>query len=394
MEVIGKRLAREHPKTNGGTTIHLLPLNEALIGVGTRPLLLTWQAAVAFVLLIACVNVANLLLARGLDRRKELSLRMALGAGRLRIARQLMTENLLLALVGAMLALPLASIGIELIQSAMPANVARFVVGWGDIGVDGRLIAFTAVVAIMTSVVFGLLPAWQASRANLNEALKEGSRSSTDGLSRQRGRNALVVAEVAIALMLLVACGLTIQGAIRIAEGDQGYDPDNLMTMDFILPEVDYSEEAKKQAFYESLLAEVRSLPEAVAADVINTLPSKGGTLSWPVEIEGRPLSLVDRPWVQYRVITPSYFETMRIPLIAGRYFGKQDRQGAPAAAIVSETMARQFWPDEDPIGKRFWPGEDYEDPWMTVVGVARRRHTRLGSRSSTDLLSATGSSA
>lgn len=371
MDVIAKRLAREHPKTNGGTAIHLLPLNEALIGLGTRPLLLIWQAAVTLVLLIACVNVANLLLARGLERRKELSLRMALGAGRLRIARQLMTENLLLALVGAMFALPLAAIGIQFIQSAMPANVTRFVVGWGTIGVDGRLIAFTAVVAIMTGFAFGSLPAWQASRSSLTEALKEGGRSSSDGFSRQPGRNALVVAEVAIALMLLVACGLTIRHAIRIAEGDQGYDPGNLMTMDIVLPEVSYSEEAKKRTFYESLLAGVQSLPEAVAADAINILPSKGRNLSWPVEIEGRPLSLVDRPWVQYRVITPGYFETMSIPLIAGRHFGTQDGQNAPAVAIVSEMMARQLWPDEDPIGKRFWPGEDYEDPWMTVVGVA-----------------------
>jgi putative ABC transport system permease protein len=370
MEVIGKRLAREHPKTNGGTGIHVLPLSEAVI-TDTRPFLLIWQAAVAFVLLIVCVNVANLLLARGLDRQKELALRMALGAGRLRIARLLMTENILLALLGAILALPLASIGIELIRSMMPANVARFVIGWDEIGIDGRLIAFTAVVAVMTSFVFGLLPAWQASNANLTEALKEGGRSSTDGLSHQRGRSALVVTEVATALMLLVACGLTIQGAVRIAEIDQGYDPDNLVTMDIMLPEVDYSEEARKQAFYESLLAGVRSLPEAVAADVINFLPAKGGGVSWPVEIEGRPLSLVDRPWVQYRVITPGYFETMRIPLIAGRHFEEQDRQGAPAVAIVSEAMARQIWPEEDPIGKRFWPGEDYDDPWMTVVGLS-----------------------
>jgi putative ABC transport system permease protein len=369
MDLIARRIALEHPETNEGTGIFVLPLNEALIDVGSKAFLALWQATVALVLLIACVNVANLLLARGADRQKELAIRMALGAGRFRIIRQLMTENLILALFGAFLSLPLAWVGTDLFRSGIPPKVVRFVQGLSEIQVDARAIAFTAGVAVLTSIVFGLLPAWQASRANLTQAIKEGGKSSVDGSSRQRGRSTLVVAEVAIALMLLVACGLCMQGVVRMIDGDRGYDPDKLLTLDISLPEAVYREGAQRKMFYQDLLVGARGLPDVAAADAITSLPSKGQNLLWPFVIEGHPVRKVDRPWVGYRVISPGFFKTMRIPLLAGRHFTEQDHESTLEVTIISETMARQFWPDENPVGTRISSGDE-EDPWMTVVGV------------------------
>jgi putative ABC transport system permease protein len=370
MQLIAGRLEREHPETNSGKGIRAQALNRAVIDMGTPAFVAVFQSTVLFILLIACVNVANLLLARGSDRKKELSLKLALGAGRFRIIRQLLTENLVLSSIGATLAMPLAWIGIELLRNNLPARIARFVVGWDQIDLDWRVLIFTGGVAILTALVFGLLPALQATRPDLAAALKEGGRGGSDGTDRQRSRSALVVAEVAVTLMLLVASGLSIRGTLRLLEADQGYDPNRLMTMQITLTETKYEDESKRRQFYQDILAGIRELPQVVKADAVNSLPSSGSGSSRNIEIESQPIPHdADRPWVDFRVVTPGYFETMRIPLVAGRSFTEHDREDGLQVAIISDAMREKFWPDTEPIGKRF--RTDQEAPWLTIVGVA-----------------------
>ena len=372
MEIVVARLEREHPETNSGHGVRAQALNRAVIDMGTPAFIGVFQATVLFVLLIACVNVANLMLARGADRQKELSLKLALGAGRFRIVRQLLTENLVLAFIGAILSLPLAWIGIDLLRNGMPPRIARFVTGWDQMDLDWRVMLFTGLAAVVTAVLFGLLPALQVTRPDLAVALKEGGRSGSDGSDRQRSRNALVVAEVAVTLMLLVASGLSIRGTIRMLEADQGYEPNGLMTMYLTLTEEEYDEAPRRLQFYEDLLKGVRALPKVVAADAVNALPSSGTGSSRTVELEGQPIARnADRPWIEFRAISPGYFETMRIPILAGRVFKKHDREDGLQVAVVSKPMAERFWPDTDPIGKRFRNTTAEDQPWLTVVGVA-----------------------
>ncbi|HXV62242.1 MAG TPA: ADOP family duplicated permease [Vicinamibacteria bacterium] len=372
LELVSERLAREYPSTNEGRGVKTMALARAVIDLGAPAFLAMWQATTAFVLLIACVNVANLLMARGGERQRELCLQQALGAGRYRIVRQLLTENLWLAALGALLAVPLAWLGIEILRTSMPANIQRFVVGWKEIDLDWRALGFTAAVALVTAFVFGLLPAWRASRPDLTASLKEGGRASSRGRERQRGRSLLVVTEVALTLMLLVASGLSIRGAIRLTQSDQGYDPDGLMTMEVALPETKYDEEEARLQFYRALVEGARQLPEVVSADCVNILPSSGSNTSRDIEIEGQPVeNPSERPHVQYRVITDSFFETMRIPIFSGRTFDGGDRTDTRRVTIVSQGFAERFWTGDDPLGRRFRISSEEDAEWLTVVGVS-----------------------
>jgi putative ABC transport system permease protein len=370
MDVVAERLAREHPKENAGRGVRTLALARAVIDLGAPAFLAVWQSTTLFVLLIACVNVANLLLARGADRQKELSLQQALGAGRPRIVRQLLTESLVLSLAGAFLALPLAWFGMDLLRSGLPPEVQRFVVGWREIDLDLRLLAFTAAISLLTTLVFGLVPALRASRSDLTSALKEGGRGGSEGAGRHRFRGFLVAGEVALALMLLIASGLCIRGTLRLAYGDHGYDPENLLTFEISLPERQYKEDEARREFYRSVVEGVRGIPGVVSADAANVLPSSGNNHSRAIDIEGRTIeNPSERPLAHYRVITDGYFETLRIPRTAGRTFGTGDRKDTAPVAIVSEKFAERYWPGEDPIGRRFRAGTD-EEPWLTVVGI------------------------
>ncbi|HEY7697531.1 MAG TPA: ABC transporter permease, partial [Vicinamibacteria bacterium] len=370
LDVITGQLQKEHPVTNDGRGLRAVALSRAVVDEGSPAFLALWQAATVFVLLIACVNVANLLLARGADREKELSLQQALGAGRSRIVRQLLTENLLLATGGALVALPLAWTGIDWLRRGLPPEIQRFVVGWREIDLDLRVLAFTAAVTVVTTFVFGLAPALRASRSDLTAALREGGRGGSESRSRQRGRMLLVVGEVALALMLLVASGLSIRGMLRLADGDNGYDPDGLMTFEIVLPERKYEEPEKRRQFYREVLEGVRGTPGVISADMTIALPSSGNNYTRAVDVEGQTIPNVsDRPLADFRVITPGYFETMRIPLLAGRAFGSEDREDTAPVAIVSRKFAERSWPSADPLGRRF--REKDEDPWLTVVGVS-----------------------
>ncbi|TDI39254.1 MAG: ABC transporter permease [Acidobacteria bacterium] len=370
LDLVAQRLEQEYPNTNSGRHINTMALGRAVVDIGAPAFLLMWQATSVFVLLIACVNVANLILARGAERKKELALHLALGAGRGRVIRRLLTENMLLALVGALLALPLAGMGVELMRSNMPAHIAKFVVGWDQIDLDWHVLGFTAIVAVATALVFGLIPALQASRPDLTAALREGGRGHSDGHARQRGRNMLVVFEVAMALTLLVASGLSIQGTMRMADADQGYDPDGVMTMEISLPEGKYEEDEARLQFYRSVLSGVRALPGVVAADAVNILPSSGSNTSRNIDIEGKPVeNPSERQSAHFRIATAGYLETMRIPIVQGRAFGSEDRSDTAMVAVVSERFARRSWPGEDPLGRRFRYGT--EETWLSVIGVS-----------------------
>jgi putative ABC transport system permease protein len=372
LDVIGKRLAREHPATNEGRGVRALSLQRAVVDLGSPTFLALWQSASVFVLLIACVNIANLLLARGADREKEISLQQALGAGRARIVRQLLTENLLMAMVGAAVALPLAWVGIDLLRGGLPPEIQRFVVGWRQIGLDFRVLAFTGIVTLLTTLLFGLVPALRASRSDLAATLKEGGRAGSDGAGRQRARSLLVVGEVALALMLLVASGLSIRGTLRLANGDQGYDPYRVMTFEISLPERKYAEDEKKLQFYRSVVEGVSGISGVVSADLANVVPSSGANRTGSIEVEGQKVqNLSERPRADYRIITPGFLGTLRIPLLRGRALDDGDRKDTMPVAVVSRKFAERMWPGADALGKRFRSAGADDVPWVTVVGVA-----------------------
>ncbi len=369
LSTVARRLAETYPSTNRGWSANVMPLADAVIDIGVGPFLAVWQASAFLILLMACVNVANLLLARGTDRRKELALRVALGANRWRVVRLLVTESVVMALGGALLAIPLAWAALHVTRTSMPASIARFVRGWDQIDVDFRLVAALAALGIASALIFGLIPALRASRVSLTDALKEGGRAGTAG--RQRLRNAMVVVEIALALTLLVAAGLSIRGALHVLTRDDGYDPQGVMTMRITLPERAYPDAERRRAFFEQLVQSARGLAGVESAGVVNIVPSHGGNMGRRFEIEGRPpLDPAERPAADYRMVTPGYVDALRLRLEGGRWFDARDGAGTLPVAIVSRTMADRYWPGEDPIGQRFRRSGDGQ-PWMTIVGVA-----------------------
>jgi putative ABC transport system permease protein len=370
LATIARRLEREFPDTNRGWSVNVLPLPVAVRDVGVGPFLLVWQTSALLILLIACANVANLLLARGASREKELALRAALGAGRARIVRLLLTESVVMALCGAALAVPLAWTALRVVKAAMPPQIARFVRGWDQIDVDGRLLVALAALALGAAIVFGCLPAFRASRMTLSDALKEGGRGSGGG-GRHRLGSALVVAEVALALTLLVAAGLSVRGTLRVLWSDDGYDPEGVLTMRLTLPQARYGDDERKRQFFERLVERARALPGVERAAVTNVVPSGGHNTSRTLEVDGRPAARPgEEPYGDYRAVTPDYFPTMRMRMLAGRMIDGRDRDGTLPVAVVSRGMADRFWSGADAIGRRFRIVREGQ-PWLTVVGIA-----------------------
>jgi putative ABC transport system permease protein len=368
MAVIGERLEREHPETNRGREAQVYTLAQGMMDVGLGPILSMWQASAGFVLLIACANVASLLLARGAERQREMAVRLAMGASRARVVREMLIESTLLALAAVPAATFVAWVSLKAIVAYMPPTIARFVSGWYQIDVDGRLIAFTAVLAIVTAFVFGLVPAIQASRPRLAESLKEGGRSSTVGAGRLRLRRTLVVAEIALALPLLVAAGLSVLSVHRFLNGPQGYDPSGLLTMQTVLPEGRYADDGSRRRFAEAAVEQLRAIPGVQAAAAINIMPTVGGNSGRSIEIDGKPNpDPANPPAVDYRVATPDLFTVLRIPILKGRGFSTSDREDTQLVAVVSQSLARKYWPDADPLGRRIRTGTG---PWLTVVGI------------------------
>jgi putative ABC transport system permease protein len=368
MATVTARLEREYPGTNRGITVQ--SLKEKVVG-DIRPALLVELGAVSFVLLIACANVAHMLLARTAARRKELALRAALGASRARVMRQLLIESLLLALLGGGAGSLLALGGIRALVALAPGGIPRI----ETIGLDARALLFLLGISLLTGVGFGLVPALRASATDLNDALKEGGRGSTEGIRRNRFRSVLMASEFALALMLLVGAGLMIRSFIALRAIDPGFDPHNLLTM--VVPVAGSREAApeRRAIFYEELLQRVRAIPGVVSASAINHLPLAGDEWGRTFRVEGRPLAhQTDAPAATYRVIFPGYFRTMEIPLLRGRDVGESDNLGAPAVVVVNEFLASRYWPGEDPIGKRITLDDPERDSvsWLTVVGVVK----------------------
>jgi len=349
MSAIAGQLAQEYPDANAGWNVKLLPLQEFIVR-SVETALLVLLGAVAFVLLIACANVANLLLARAAGREKEIAIRTALGAGRARIVRQLLTESALLALAGGVAGLSLAKWGTDLLLKLAPQNLPRM----SDVSLDGRALAFTAAVTLLTGLIFGLVPALQASKPNLTETIKDaGGRGATEGGRRQFVRGSLVVLEMASALLLLVGAGLLIKSFWRLQRIDPGFNPNNALTASVTLPSRKYPEENQQSAFFQQLLEKVRALPGVQAAGASNVVPL-GGDYVLGFVIEGRPpLPPGAGQSTNYYAVSSDYFKAMGIPLLRGRVFTEQDTRNSTRVAVISESMAKRVFPNEDPIGKR-----------------------------------------
>ncbi len=370
MSTIGARLQQQYPAANTDLGVAVVPLHEQVVG-DIRPALLVLLGAVGFVLLVACANVANLLLARAAARQKEIALRVALGASRIRLVRQFLTESLLLAALGGVVGLLLSLWGVNLLKAFIPENISQA----RDIAIDGSVLGFTLLVSLLTGLIFGLAPVSQASNFNLNETLKEGGRDSVSGRRGNRIRSILVVAEVAVSLVLLIGAGLLINSFLRLRGVDPGFRADNLLTMRVVLPETKYPDQARRASFYAELVRRVESLPGVQSAAVTNWIPLVKQGDSSGISIEGQPdPGPGQNPSAVTRVVSPHYFQTMGIELLQGRQLNEQDRSDSPRVIVIGETMARKFWPGEDPLGKRVTMGgpADAPIPWLEVVGVVR----------------------
>jgi putative ABC transport system permease protein len=366
LNVIARQLEQQYPTYNTGWRVSLVPIREQIVG-DIRPILLVLLAAVAFVLLIACANVANLLLARAASRQRELALRAALGASRIRLMRQLLTESVLLALCGGVAGIALAYWGVELLKKFGPDQIPRL----HEIGIDPRVLIFTFAISLLTGIAFGLVPAIQSSRADVNHALKEGSRGSTGG--RSKLRSVFVVAEVSLALVLLVGAGLMIRSFMQLQRVKTGFESDRVLTMRVQLPGAKYREDQQRVAFFKQAQERIATLPGVKAIGAINFLPLTGLASSSSFNIAGQPPAPPGQaPGTEVRVISGAYFAAMGIPLIKGRALDEHDGPSS-RAVVVNETFARRFFPNEDPIGKRItieWAPVG-EPPVDEIIGIA-----------------------
>jgi len=371
LDMIAARLEKQYPETNTGRGIVIYPILEDTVRMYSTALWVM-MAAVAFVLLIGCANVANLMLARAAGRQREIALRTALGASRWRIVRQLLTESVVLGLAGGSLGILVAYWSVDLIRTANPGEAARFAAGWNHLGINLPVLAFTLLLSVLSGVLFGLAPAWQLSKPDLNSSLKEGARQATSSSHRLRGL--LVIAEVALSLMLLVSAGLLIRSFLQLIKTDPGFNSDNLLTMSLVLPRAKYKDEPQRAAFYSELVRSVEQLPGVSSAALVNHLPLGGSNSSTSFLVEGLPEPPPGQQFDgRYRVCTPNYFQTMGIPILKGRAFTEQDRAGSQPVIIVNETLAHKYWPNTDPLGKRMrYTGPLEENPWMQVVGVVQ----------------------
>jgi putative ABC transport system permease protein len=368
MDVIASSLSKQYPDTNKYMSVHLSSEEERLTGA-IRPALLVMMIAVGLVLLIACVNVANLLLARATTRGREIAIRTAMGAGRVRVVRQLLTESLLLAIFAGVLGTALAVWGSDVLVRLSPENLPRV----GEIHIDGWALAFTAGLSLLTGILFGLAPALQSTHSNIVEALKEGSLSTTAGRSRHGLRSSLVIVEMALALILLVSAGLLIRSLIRLQSVNPGFDPHNVMTASLDLPDAKYSDPQKAE-FFRQLTPLLNALPGVQSAAAVFPLPMSGDEIRTSFQIEGRPVAKSDEPHTSIRGVTPNYFGTMRIPLLQGRDFTERDEAKATPVLIVNQAFAQQFFPGENPVGKHIQAGISNGGPGTApmreIVGV------------------------
>ena len=363
---IAARLEEQHPEFNKGWGAEVVLLRDQLAGP-IRPVLWVLLGAVGFLLLIACANVANLLLARGATRQKEIAIRTALGAGRARVVRQLLTESLLLAVAGGALGLLLAWWGVELLVAMSPRDVLDL----GGVGVNVPVLVFTLVVSLLTGVVFGVVPAFEASRVSTSESLKDGTKGTTAGRRGGRLRGAFVVAEMALALVLLVGAGLMLKSFARLRSVDPGFEPDNLLTMRVNLPARKYKEDPQVVAFTRQATERLAALPGVTAAGAVNYLPFAGPGAATNFKIVGRPDPPPgEEPDTDVRVTDENYFRTMGVPLLSGRMYTAQESAERGRVAVVTRSFAEKYFPGEDPVGKQLVVNMKDEPNPTEIVGV------------------------
>ena len=383
MRTIGAQLEQQYPDEGFRLGARLISLHEEVTW-GSRTPLLVLLGAVGFVLLIACANVANLLLARAAARHREMAIRAALGAGRRRVVRQLLTESLLLSLLGGALGLLVAWWGVHLLLAASPLNIP----GLKDAGLDTNVLAFTAVVSVLTGVIFGLAPALQASRADLQDALKEGGRNAAGGAVRNRVRAVLVVVEVALSLVLLVGAGLLGKSFLLLSEVRPGFEPEHVLSTDLSLAKAKYPQPEQQQAGFAEIVRRAAAIPGVEAAAVIYPLPLSGDSNSNTFLIAGRPaLRPEDKPTSNHRTISPNYFRALNIPLSRGRQFDERDNQHAPPVIIVNETFARRYFAGTEALGQHIIiegeSGDNGVPPPREIIGIVGDvRHESLDTES------------
>jgi len=368
METIARRLEKLHPDTNTGWSAIVQSLRDEFADGNIRLVVLTMQGAVVFVLLIACANVANLLLARATARQREVAIRIAFGAGRWRIIRQLLTESVLIGLLGGVLGILFGHWGIRWMEASIPAEDAPPY--WIRFVIDGPVLLFTLGVAVLTGILFGLAPALQAARADLNATLKEGGRGAGGSVRRNRLRSGLVVGEVALSLILLVGASLFVRSFLKLQNASAGFATASLLTMRIYLPGARYEEPEPKTRRVEDVIRRLESLPGIEAVGVSNTIPLSGGGGFGGLVLDGRPSPRGEEPGIFWTGVTPHFFQAIDVPVLRGR--GLSDREGMErsAVALVNETFAKRFFPDAEVLGRRFRVLEETEMGWITIVGV------------------------
>jgi len=379
MKTVAQQIADLHPQSNRDWSVQVIPLRDYAIFHGSAPFMFLLMGAVGFVLLIACANVANLLFARATGRGREIAVRAAVGASRWRIVRQLLSESLVLGLLGAGAGLLLAEWAIYLIQANMPPDLVRFVAGWDQIRLDGAVFVFGLVVALASGILAGLAPAFQSWRPDLNAVLKEGSRSS-GSRSSHRLRSAFVVAQVSLALVLMVGAGLMVRGFRGLLDTNRRFQPESLLTLRLMLPDSpSYKDPHRRAAFYDQTLKELAALPGVRSATLVTGFPFSGLMNDGPFSIEGQPPSDAGaQRFAVIKDISPNYFATLGAPLLEGRAFSDLDGPDSAAVALVSERLAKLYWPGKSAVGHSIKVGEPEwaarstgpSEPWLTIVGV------------------------
>lgn len=365
--VVAERLEQNYVESNKGWRIVLRPLHEDIVGQA-RTTLWILLGAVVFVLLVACANVANLTLVKATVREREIALRAALGANRGRIIRQLLTESMLLSVLGGAAGLVLAALALKVLLLLAPAQLPRL----QAISIDGRIFAFTTMISLLTGLIFGLAPALQSMKVNLNELLKEGGRSATGGITKRRVRDALVVAEVALALILLIGAGLLLRSFVKLQQTDPGFESSGVLTMTLSMPRARYPKEEQVMDFYQRLTESVKALPGVRAAGLSSDLPWTGYDENSGFNIEGKDLPPGQSPAGRYHFVSADYFRAIGVPLLAGRFFNASDTAQAPYRILINQSLANRYWPDEEAVGKRitFRDEPKSDKDWFTVVGV------------------------
>ena len=364
MDAIQQRLEQQYPTFFIGSNVKLVPLPEQIVGTARRPLLVLW-GAVVFVLLISCANVANLLLSRSSSRKKEFALRTALGAGRTRIIRQLLTESLLLSFAGGIAGALLAAWGVHVLSTIVPLDFPRR----EEIAIDGWVLGFTLLVSMLTGIIFGLAPAIQSTKMDLTDALKSSGRNSAGSSHRHSLRSLLVMSEMALALILLIGAALMIQSFLRLRQVGAGFSSDNVLTMELSLPRNSYPRD-RRPDFFQQLIERTKSVPGVQLVAAAKSLPLSGDNMNFAFDIEGRPFPPGRSPGADCRFVTADYFKALRIPLIKGRVFSESDGPQAPHVLLINNTMADRFFPNEDPIGKRLELGiNSFNGEIIGIVG-------------------------